>query len=158
MFDSKFLCTLAALIVTVITICNVTPAEGDITEKFHPGPVTTTKKLIAPPHKDIKIDGQVKLSWNPNGSLDHEKLHYDSINNDITVTNEKTLNKFGNEVDTVMYKREIYSMKKHRNSAHGDKIRGDLEIAPCNTGWFQVSADDTHLVGGYIHQHNNNNA
>tara|TARA_A100000164_G_C21767507_1_gene704715 strand:+ start:13 stop:804 length:792 start_codon:yes stop_codon:yes gene_type:complete len=40
----------------------------------------------------------------------------------------------------IMYNNLMFASKKDRLYAQGDPIRGDLPIAPCNTGWFQVSA------------------
>ena len=41
----------------------------------------------------------------------------------------------------VTYDRLIYSAVKSRKYALGDPIRGDIPITPCNTGWFQASAN-----------------
>ena len=39
----------------------------------------------------------------------------------------------------VVFNRFIAANRHSRLRAMGDKIRGDLAIAPCNSGWFQVS-------------------
>lgn len=41
----------------------------------------------------------------------------------------------------VIYDRLIFSNKNSRTRSKGDMIRGDLAIAPTQTGWFQVSAN-----------------
>jgi hypothetical protein len=41
----------------------------------------------------------------------------------------------------VIFDRFITANINSRLRSQGDKIRGDLAIAPCNSGWFQVSAN-----------------
>ena len=41
----------------------------------------------------------------------------------------------------VIFDRFITANLNSRLRSQGDKIRGDLAIAPCNSGWFQVSAN-----------------
>ena len=41
----------------------------------------------------------------------------------------------------VIFDRFITANLSSRLRAHGDKIRGDLAIPPCNSGWFQVSVN-----------------
>jgi len=44
-----------------------------------------------------------------------------------------------NQANPVVFDRYIVANRHSRLRAQGDKIRGDLAIAPCNSGWFQVS-------------------
>lgn len=41
----------------------------------------------------------------------------------------------------IIYDRLIFSNKNSRTRSQGDMIRGDLAIAPTQTGWFQVAAN-----------------
>lgn len=43
----------------------------------------------------------------------------------------------------IIYNRLIYANKNSRTRSKGDQIRGDLAIAPTQTGWFQVAANPT---------------
>lgn len=43
------------------------------------------------------------------------------------------------DTQAVVYDRFMFANRNSRLRRSGDKIRGDLAIAPCNTGWFQVS-------------------
>ena len=43
------------------------------------------------------------------------------------------------DTQAVVYDRFMFANRNSRLRRGGDKIRGDLAIAPCNTGWFQVS-------------------
>ena len=47
----------------------------------------------------------------------------------------------GASASNLVFDRLMYAPKVGRQFQHGDYIRGDLPIAPCNTGWFQVSAN-----------------
>lgn len=169
MFDNKFLCTLAALIVTVVTICNITPAEGNITEKFILTPLTSTTKQVGISTANFNstlnnkafVDYSHKVAafeldntlvapagylhgYTPNPSnKNYEKL-YDILNETTDLNPIGTMSTIGAdglETDYIMYDRQINSISKSRTRGQGDMIRGDLLIAPCNTGWFQVSAD-----------------
>lgn len=44
-----------------------------------------------------------------------------------------------NPENPVVFDRYITANRTSRLRAQGDKIRGDLAIPPCNSGWFQVS-------------------
>jgi len=182
MFDNKFLCTLAALIVTVVTICNITPAEGNITEKFMLGSAINPRSQLTAHNAATGVvkSGVVKPSVISNPSFkplinnmnnpaigayarteaahdlnnnlmlppgyvsgNYEKL-YDILDETAglnPIGTMSTLGADGLETEHVMYERQIHAISKSRTRGQGDMIRGDLLIAPCNTGWFQVSAD-----------------
>jgi hypothetical protein len=54
-----------------------------------------------------------------------------------------------------MYDRTIFAPLKTRNHNAPDRIRGDLDIAPIKTGWFDVAAvPSTDLAKGYFGQYN----
>ena len=40
----------------------------------------------------------------------------------------------------------MFVNKRNRTQAQGDPIRGDIPVAPCNTGWFQVSANPATML------------
>ena len=42
--------------------------------------------------------------------------------------------------------RYLYANKKDRQLGLADPIRGDLPITPCQTGWFQVSANPVTML------------
>ena len=193
MFDSKFLCTLTALVVTVIAICNVVPAEGNITENFlnssvstgtktmsvnrnnvsdirrsdvmsHPTftPISTTDRqnyqklgAHARTEKALASDGSVMNS----GFITGNSALYELIDEPADSTpigTITTLNADGLDSEHIIYERNISSISKSRTRGQGDMIRGDLLIAPCNSGWFQVAANPAadlqqgamHVLGG----------
>jgi hypothetical protein len=51
----------------------------------------------------------------------------------------QTIDASGNITEPVVMERLMFANAKSHLHAQGDFIRGDLAIAPCNTGWFQVS-------------------
>lgn len=54
-----------------------------------------------------------------------------------------------------MYDRTIFAPLKTRNHNTPDRIRGDIDIAPIKTGWFDVSAvPSTDLAKGYFGSYN----
>ena len=57
----------------------------------------------------------------------------------LPVSTLTSLNADGQEIESVCYDRLIYAGQKSNLRALGDHIRGDLAIAPCNNGWFNVS-------------------
>ena len=65
---------------------------------------------------------------------------YPSVSNMIPVGDMTTLNAYGETMQPVVYDRLIYANRNSRLRSQGDMIRGDLAIAPQQTGWFQVSA------------------
>lgn len=44
----------------------------------------------------------------------------------------------GNQEQIVTYNNFMFANKQSKLRAHGDMIRGDLAITPCQTGWFSV--------------------
>ena len=44
-----------------------------------------------------------------------------------------------NNTQPIIYDRYMFANRNSNLRSRGDKIRGDLAILPCNTGWFQVS-------------------
>ena len=58
----------------------------------------------------------------------------------VAVGDMTTINSDGTVSQPIVYNRYIYANQKSRLRAQGDPIRGDLAIAPCNNGWFNVSA------------------
>lgn len=40
----------------------------------------------------------------------------------------------------------MFVSKRNRTQALGDPIRGDIAVVPCNTGWFQVSANPATML------------
>lgn len=224
MFDGKFICTLTALIITVITICNLTPAKGNNTVEgfvnnlatrttfhtvkdglevaqnspssnfFQPtpgfqkspperfenfdrssvvkGPPPPSRYMASSARESFKIQrDSVKENYgcttpSSNGppalASDFNAGDYDSVVNSVVNNNPhaqslvvdtlpmgttmSTASPDGTVNNEIMYTRQIYSVKKDRNLAHGDVIRGDLPIMPCNTGWFQVSAQPSSML------------
>jgi len=65
---------------------------------------------------------------------------YPSVTNMIPVGDMTTVNADGETMQPVVYDRLIYANRNSRLRSQGDMIRGDLAIAPQQTGWFQVSA------------------
>ncbi len=54
-----------------------------------------------------------------------------------------------------MYDRTIFAPLKTRNHNTPDRIRGDIDIAPIKTGWFDISATpSTDLAKGYFGAYN----
>lgn len=50
-----------------------------------------------------------------------------------------------------MYDRTLFAPLKSRNKNVGDRIRGDLDIEPIKTGWFDIATNPkTDLVKGYL--------
>ena len=251
MFDSKFICTLTALIITVITICNLTPAKGNNTvEGFGMNPPlmfyktrilqnTKTGKMTelqgnylansnssnskpeffqVPPNFQANIsprfantDFGANIRYNtpasrymaspktplggargyanavqenytenygcsncggsctsassctgskavscrtpgpqsspPPGFVDGdynkilESFPTEEISELLPVGTMSSLNSEGETEQFKMFDRMIYSTAKSNLQSQGDYIRGDLAIQPCNTGWFQVSAN-----------------
>lgn len=75
---------------------------------------------------------------------EYDKLKPVSVNmgSELPVGTMTTMDASGNETQHVTFDRLMYS---NRPTSHkygqGDWIRGDLAIAPCNTGWFSVYPD-----------------
>lgn len=57
----------------------------------------------------------------------------------LPVGDMTTLNSLGQEDQPIVYDRYMFANRNSRLRAGGDKIRGDLPIAPVNNGWFNVS-------------------
>jgi len=54
-----------------------------------------------------------------------------------------------------MYDRTVFAPLKKRNHNEADRIRGDLDIAPVKTGWFDIATVPTvDLVKGYFGYYN----
>lgn len=48
-----------------------------------------------------------------------------------------TVDALGNESQHIIYDRLMFANRRSRLRSQGDPIRGDLAIAPCETGWFR---------------------
>lgn len=59
----------------------------------------------------------------------------------LAVGDMTTIGADGNVTQPIVYDRYIYANQKSRLRAHGDPIRGDLSIVPCNYGWFNPSVN-----------------
>jgi hypothetical protein len=57
----------------------------------------------------------------------------------IPVETMTSVNAMGETQQHVVYDRLMFANRNSRLRSRGDMIRGDLAIAPCNTGWFNVS-------------------
>jgi hypothetical protein len=57
----------------------------------------------------------------------------------LPVRDMTAMNAGSDAMQPVIYDRYIFANRNSRLRSQGDPIRGDLAIAPCNTGWFQVS-------------------
>lgn len=62
-----------------------------------------------------------------------------SLSSMLPVRDMTTINIDGDIVQPIVYDNYMFAPKKSRLARLGDPVRGDLAIAPCNTGWFQVS-------------------
>ena len=66
----------------------------------------------------------------------------DGFTNALPIGTMNTVNNMGEQLDNVIvYDRMMFANRNSTLRSQGDWIRGDLPIAPCNTGWFQVSVD-----------------
>ena len=59
----------------------------------------------------------------------------------VPVGDMTTINADGQQIQQIIYDRYIYANLGSNLRAQGDPIRGDLAIAPCNNGWFNVSVN-----------------
>lgn len=59
----------------------------------------------------------------------------------LPVAQTQTVNAAGESVNPVVYNNYIYANRRSRLNGLGDRIRGDLAIAPCNTQWFRPSVN-----------------
>lgn len=62
-----------------------------------------------------------------------------SLSSMLPVRDMTSINVDGDIVQPIVYDNYMFAPKKSRLAGLGDPVRGDLAIAPCNTGWFQVS-------------------
>ena len=65
------------------------------------------------------------------------------VTDSLPITQMDSLNPDGTMDNKVVYDRLMVSNRNSRLRSQGDWIRGDPPIMPCNTGWFQVSANPT---------------
>ncbi len=59
----------------------------------------------------------------------------------VPVSDMTTLGADGAVNQPIVYDRFMFANQKSRLRAQGDPIRGDLPIAPCNNGWFNVAVN-----------------
>ena len=81
---------------------------------------------------------------NYNAELDEafESSQAPMMTDSLPVGNMTSLNNMGETTDNVVvYDRLMFANRNSTLRSQGDWIRGDLPITPCNTGWFQVSAN-----------------
>jgi hypothetical protein len=69
----------------------------------------------------------------------HHTIHENSPTSLVAVGDMTTIDASGATDQPIVYDRYIYANQKSRLRCHGDPIRGDLPIVPCNNGWFNVS-------------------
>ena len=75
----------------------------------------------------------------------------DAVFNELPVSGMNNMvGSENNDEFFVNSERLIFSINKSKLTGHGDWIRGDLPIVPNNGGWFQVSANPTHLNQGAL--------
>ena len=75
----------------------------------------------------------------------------------LPVGDMTTVNALGQKDHAIIYDRYIFSSRRKRHRAQGDKFRGDLPIVPENNGWFNVSVNPNidleqgamNVMGGY---------
>lgn len=74
-----------------------------------------------------------------------KQIQNDNDNDEITSTmpmrTMETISQNGESQDTIVYDRYVFANRHNRNRAHGDHIRGDLPITPCQPGWFRPSVN-----------------
>lgn len=63
------------------------------------------------------------------------------VTSTMPIATMEVLNQQGEEKDALVYDRYVFANRHNRNRAHGDHIRGDLPIAPCQPGWFRPSVN-----------------
>ena len=62
-----------------------------------------------------------------------------SLSSSLPVRDMTSMNAGTDNSQPIVYDRYMFANRNSRLRSRGDKIRGDLAILPCNTGWFQVS-------------------
>jgi len=62
-----------------------------------------------------------------------------SLSSSLPVRDMTAMNAGSENTQPIIYDRYMFANRNSRLRSRGDKIRGDLAILPCNTGWFQVS-------------------
>ena len=65
----------------------------------------------------------------------------DDIASTMPIGTMETISQSGESQDAIVYDRYVFANRHNRNRAHGDHIRGDLPIAPCQPGWFRPSVN-----------------
>jgi len=76
-----------------------------------------------------------------NKVLENIKNNSDEITSTLPVGNMTVLNQSGQTDDVHVYNRYVFANRHNRNRQHGDHIRGDLPITPCQPGWFRPSVN-----------------
>jgi hypothetical protein len=78
---------------------------------------------------------------NYNEMLDkvYKKSSVPATTSSLPIRDMTAMSAGNDEMQPVIYDRYIFANRNSRLRSQGDPIRGDLAIAPCNTGWFQVS-------------------
>ena len=67
----------------------------------------------------------------------------------------QTLMKDPSDPSNFMYDRTLFAPLKKRNPNEADRFRGDLDIEPIKTGWFDIATNpSTDLVKGYFGYYN----
>lgn len=78
---------------------------------------------------------------NYNEVLDSALVGLQPSSDQFAIGNMEMLGMDGNIESPIVYDRLMFANRNNRTRSQGDFIRGDLAIVPCNTGWFQVSAN-----------------
>lgn len=100
---------------------------NEVTEKVY------EKDAIHPKHR--KYSNRVK---NYCGEDDNNTDNI-SLSSSLPVRDMTAMNASSDNTQPIIYDRYMFANRNSNLRSRGDKIRGDLAILPCNTGWFQVS-------------------
>ena len=146
MINGKFIATLTALIAVVFAICNINSNSVENFQGFGMLRARPTLQTRQPLRTTANANVSADIRYAP-PSEDNQAGSIKNYEQELEEVENK-LERVENELERVYTNRIMNSVKRSRNSAHGDYIRGDLNIPRHRQtdqyGMETVLSGDTH--------------